>query len=79
MGWSFFPVKWQTHLGPIPRTQELRDKKGKRALDLAGQMPGMLVMPVMCLQEKEGLRIAPYRAINHQKKGKVFTTTVVVW
>ena len=61
-----------THLGPIPRTQELRDKKGKRALDLAGQMPGMLVMPVMCLQEKEGLRIASYRAINPQKKGTVF-------
>ena len=35
-------------------------------------MPGMLVMPVMCLQEKEGLRIASYRAINPQKKGTVF-------
>ena len=43
-----FPVKFQTHLGPIPGTQELRDKNGKRALDLAGRVPAMLVMLAVC-------------------------------
>ena len=62
----------QNNTFPETETRTAKRMKERHQPASVVKNKAMLVMPVMCLQEKEGLRIASYRAINPQKKGTVF-------